>query len=71
MQIDGAKWPLPLQYFLCVFGLGFSFHDTPILCWFCDYELNFGILGMVLQGLNLGLQFGIGLKKIKVYTLTD
>ena len=24
---------------------------------------------MVLQGLNLGLQFGMGMKKIKVYTL--
>ena len=25
---------------------------------------------MVLQGVNLGLQFGMGMKKIKVYTLT-
>ena len=26
---------------------------------------------MVLQGLNLGFQFGMGMKKIKVYTLID
>ena len=26
---------------------------------------------MVLQGLNFGLQFGMGMKKIKVYTLID
>ena len=24
---------------------------------------------MILQGVNLGLQFGMGIKKIKVYTL--
>ena len=32
---------------------------------------NFGGFGMVLQGLNLGLQFDTGMKKIKVYTFTD
>ena len=26
---------------------------------------------MVLQGLNVGLQFGMGIKEIKVYTLTN
>ena len=26
---------------------------------------------MVLQGLNLGLQFGMGMKKIKIYTLIN
>jgi hypothetical protein len=32
---------------------------------------NFGVLGIVLQGLNLGLQFDMQIKKIKVYTLTN
>ena len=27
--------------------------------------------GMVLEGLNLGLQFGMGINKIKVYILTE
>ena len=27
--------------------------------------------GYVLQGLNLGLEYGMGMKKMKVYTLTD
>ena len=26
---------------------------------------------MVLQGLNLGLEYGVGMKKIKVYILID
>ena len=26
---------------------------------------------MALQGMNLGLQFGMGMKKIKVYSLSD
>ena len=42
MQIDGAEYSLPLQCFLHVFGLGFSFHGLFILCWFCDYELFLG-----------------------------
>lgn len=31
----------------------------------------FGVLDMVLQGLNLGLHFGMRIKKIKVCTLTN
>ena len=31
----------------------------------------FRVLGMALQGLNSGIQLGMGMKKIKVYTLTD
>ena len=30
----------------------------------------FWVLGMSLQGLDLGIQFGMGSKKIKVYTFT-
>ena len=30
-----------------------------------------GVLDMLLQGLKLRLQLGMGMKKIKVYTLTD
>ena len=36
MRIDGVEWPLLLQCFPCVFGLGVSFHGSPLLCWFCD-----------------------------------
>ena len=42
MWIDGAEWPLPLQCFPRVFGLGFSFHGPSFLCQFCDYELFWG-----------------------------
>ena len=38
MQIDGVEWPLPLQCFPRVFGIGFNFHGLSFLCWFCDYE---------------------------------
>ena len=31
----------------------------------------FKVLGMVLQGVSLGSQFGMRTKNIKVYTLTD
>lgn len=48
MQIDGGKWPLLLQCFLRVFGSGFSFHGSFLLCWFCDYE---SFLGIFLYGL--------------------
>ena len=42
MQINGARWPFILQCFPRVFGLGFSFHGSSLLCWFCDYELFSG-----------------------------
>ena len=43
MHIDGAyRVTTPLQCFLHVFGLGFSFHGFPLLCWFCDYKLFLG-----------------------------
>ena len=34
-------------------------------------QIIFGVLGTVLQGLNLGWLFGMRLKKIKVSILTD
>ena len=42
IKIDDADWPLPLQCFPRVFGSGFSFHGSFLLCWFCDYELILG-----------------------------
>ena len=68
MQVDGAQWPLPLHCLSRIFDIGFSFHGSFLLCRFCDYEVVLGFLGMVLQGLDLELQSGMGMKKIKVHT---
>ena len=38
MQIDGAEWPLPLQCFPCVFGLGLV----------CKYLLQ-GLNGIIVE----------------------
>ena len=62
MQIDGAKWPLSLQYFPRVFGLGFNFHGF-LFVGLC-LRVILGILDMVLD-------LGMEMKKIKVYTLID
>ena len=57
------------------FSRGFFFHVD----WWCKVSTSFGFVitsyywgfGMVLEGLNLGLQFGMGINKIKVYILTE
>ena len=56
----------------CVYLVqGLTFKVGLFFCWFCDYELFLGFWGMVLQCLNLGSQFRMGIKKIKVHTLTN
>ena len=42
MQIDDVEWPLPLQCFPGVFGLGVCFHGSFLLCRFSDYKLFLG-----------------------------
>ena len=53
MRNDVAQWPLPLQCFMLVFGLGYSLHGLSILCRFCDYKL-FWSLGYGLARFELG-----------------
>ena len=56
MEIDGAKWLLPFQCFLRVFGLGFKLAFMSRLFFIGFVNMSyFWVLGMVLQGLNLGL----------------